>query len=142
MFGEIVSPVGMARPPENMELALVFVIAEPVKAHVHSLGAFLFDRVIDDPTGSVVVSLQGSGRLEMAQFFQGGADGADGLGIEEQGTQFSFSSTGDDLSHDLAENMDGAIARGAGSVAVGGEWGHKLKKAYPAACEWPFGVVR
>jgi len=52
---------------------------------------------------------------------------ADGLGIEEQGTQFSFSSTGDDLSHDLAENMDGAIVRGAGSVEVGGEGGCKLK---------------
>jgi len=111
MFGEIVSPAGIARPPENMELALAFAIMEPVKLHVHSLGAFLFDHVIDDPTGSVVVSLQGCGGLRMAQFFQSSVDGADGLGIEEQGTQFGFSSTGDDLAHDLAENMDGAIVR-------------------------------
>jgi len=129
MFGEIVSPAGIARPPENMELALAFAIAEPVEMHVHHFGVFLFDHVIDDPTGSVVVSLQGSGGLGMAQFFQGSVDGADGLGIEEQGTQFSFSSTGDNLSHDLAENMDGAIVRGAGSVAVGGERGRELKKA-------------
>ena len=112
MFGEIIGPVGMAGLPENMELTLAFAIAEPVKAHVHSLGAFLFDCIIDDPAGSVIVSLQGCGGLRMAQFFQSSADGADGLGIEEQvGTQFGFSSTGDDLLHDLAENVDGAIVR-------------------------------
>jgi len=102
----------------------------------------LFDHVIDDPTGSVVVSLQGSGRLGMAQFFQGSVDGADGLGIEEQVTQFSFSSTGDNLLHDLAENMDGPLSGGAGLVAVGSERGHELKNAYPATHKWPFGAVR
>ncbi len=37
MLGEIVSPVGIAGLPENMELALAFAIMELVKAHVHSL---------------------------------------------------------------------------------------------------------
>jgi len=79
MFGEIVSPVGIARLPENMKLALAIAITEPVESYVHSLGAFLFDHVIDDPTGGVVVSLQRCGRLRMTQFFQSSVDGAEVL---------------------------------------------------------------
>ena len=59
MLGKIVGPVCIARPPENMEVALAFVITEPVKMHVHSLGVFLFDCVIDDPAGGVCKGVAG-----------------------------------------------------------------------------------
>ncbi len=67
-----------------MELPLALAITEPIEVHVHGLGAFLFDRVIDYPTGSVVVHLQRCGQLRVTKFIQSGADWAEGLGIEEQ----------------------------------------------------------
>jgi len=36
---------------------------EPIEAHVNGFGTFLLDSVIEDSAGSVVVSLQGHGRL-------------------------------------------------------------------------------
>jgi len=86
MLGKIVGPVCIARLPENMEVALAFAITEPVKTHVHSLGAFLFDRVIDYPTGGVVICLQRCGQLRVTKFVQSSVDWAESLGIEEQST--------------------------------------------------------
>jgi len=86
MFGEIIGPIGDPGFPENMKLALLGAIMKPVKSHVHSFGALLFDRVIDNPAGSVIVGLQRRGGLRMAQFLQRRVYGADGLGIEEECT--------------------------------------------------------
>jgi len=36
VFGEIISPVSDAGPPEGVELALSHTIMEPIEAHVHS----------------------------------------------------------------------------------------------------------
>jgi len=83
MFGKIISTIASSWFPKDGKLALAFAIMEPIKTHVHSFGVFLLDSIVDDPTGSVVVSLQQCGRLWMPQFFQSGADGADSLGIEE-----------------------------------------------------------
>ena len=83
MFGKIISPIASSWFPKDVKLALAFAIAEPVKMHVHSFGAFLLDSIVDDPPGSVVVSLQQCGRLWMPQFFQSSVDGADSLGVEE-----------------------------------------------------------
>jgi len=59
----------------------------------------------------------------MAQFIQSDADGADVLGIEEQSTKFGLSSTGNNLAHDLAKDMDGTIVGGCNiCVCGGGEW--------------------
>ncbi len=111
MFGEIIGPIGDPRFPENMKLALMGAITKPVKSHVHGFGALLFDRVIDNPTGDVVVGLQRHGGLRMTQFLQCHADGADGLGIEEECAQFCLGGTGNYLAHDLTQYMDGAIVR-------------------------------
>ena len=86
MFGEIVGPIGDPRFPKNVKLFLLGAITQPIKTHVHGFGALLFDRVIDNPAGGVVVGLQRRGGLRMAQFLQSSADGADGLGIEEECT--------------------------------------------------------
>ncbi len=85
MFGEIICPVGGAGAPENVKLSLMLAVTEPIEVHVHSFGAFLLDSVIGNPAGSVVVSLEWGSQLQVAQFFQGSMDGAEGLDIEEQG---------------------------------------------------------
>ncbi len=56
-------------------------IAEPIESHVNRFGAVLFDSVVGNAAGSVVVSLDRHGWLGMAQFGQGDTNGADVLGI-------------------------------------------------------------
>ena len=111
MLGEIVGPISVAGPPKDMEITLARAVADPVKAHVNCFGAALFDGVIDNATGSIVVSLEWGGRLRVAQLLQGNANGANGLGVEEKGTQFSLGGTGDNLTHDLTQDMHGAVVR-------------------------------
>jgi len=83
MFGEIISLVGCARAPETVTLPLMYLIAQTIKEHVQCFGPFLFDSVISNSTGIVVVSFEWGSQLWVAQLFQGSADGAKGLGIEE-----------------------------------------------------------
>jgi len=45
----------------------------------------------------------------VAQLIQSDADGACCLCIEEECSQFSFSGTGNNLLHDLAQDMEGPI---------------------------------
>jgi len=83
VLGKIICPVGGTWAPKDVELALLFAIAEPIEAHVHSLGAFLFDCAIGNPTGSVVVSLEWGGWLGVAQFMQSSLNGTKGLSIKK-----------------------------------------------------------
>ncbi len=69
MFGKVISPVGGTWVPKDVILPLLLAITEPVEMHIHSLGSFLLDSVIDDTTGSVVVGLQRASGLRMPQFF-------------------------------------------------------------------------
>lgn len=112
MLGEIIGTVGFARFPENMELALADSVPYPIKAHVNSFGTLLFDSVISNASGSGVISLERGGWLRVPKFFKGNADGASVFSIKEQGTKFSFSGTGKDRAHDLAEDVKGTIIRG------------------------------
>jgi len=41
VFGEVISTIGAAQLPENVELALVDPVPDPIKAHVNGLGSFL-----------------------------------------------------------------------------------------------------
>eukprot|EP00978_Attheya_sp_CCMP212_P008609 scaffold20224_cov53-Attheya_sp.AAC.9 len=67
-----------------------------VKAHVNSLGAALFDRVINDASGTNVVNLERCRWLQMAHFVQDDMEGNALVGVEETGSQFSFSGGGQD----------------------------------------------
>jgi len=59
----------------------------------------------------------------VTQLLQGNADGTDGLGVEEKGPQFSLGGTGDNLAHDLTQDMDGAVVRRCGISGGGrGSW--------------------
>ncbi len=68
MFGEIIGLISDAGPPEDVELALLQMVMYPIEMHVHSFLLALFDSVIDNATGGIVVSLEWCGRLGVSQF--------------------------------------------------------------------------
>ena len=57
MFRDIISEIENTLFPVNMEVALADSVAQPVEAHVHRLGHFLFDCFVDDACGTFVVKL-------------------------------------------------------------------------------------
>lgn len=120
MFGVVVREIGRSTLPVDVELALADAVADPVIAHVDRLGAFLLHRVVDDALGDSVVSLDGSGWLWMAKFFKRSADDGGFLGRVEEGADFGFGCRGQDIFHDVAMDLDGAIEWGRVSVLVGG----------------------
>ncbi len=72
VFGETISAIGDTGMPEYVELTLLGVIMQPIKPHdVDSFGPFLLDGVIENSTGSDIVSLHGGGWLWVAHFIQG-----------------------------------------------------------------------
>jgi len=109
MLGEIVSFVGGARSPEDVILALANMIANPIKLNANGFGPFLFDVIVGNSSGCGIVGLNRSGRLWMSKFLKGNAQWASMFGIEEQHPKFSPSSTGQDQSHDLTEDVNGSI---------------------------------
>jgi len=92
VLGEIVSFVRGTQSPEDVILALTNMVANPIEMHVNGFGPFLFDVVIGNSSGCGVVSLYWCGGLGVAQFLEGNVQRTSMLGIEEQGTKFSFSS--------------------------------------------------
>ncbi len=84
-------------------------VTDPVKTHIDGLGVLLFDHVIDDATCHTVICLEGGCWLWVAKLLQSSADGACSLHIEEQCTKLSFGSTGHNLPHDLAQDIQGPI---------------------------------
>ncbi len=73
------------------------------------MGTLLFDRVIDDANSSGVVIVDGCWWLWMPKFVESQADDFDFLGIEEEGTYFSFGSGCGNKFEDGVGNMDSAI---------------------------------
>lgn len=57
VFAEVVSTVAFASAPVDNELALADTVTDPIEAHVHCFGAFLFDVVVGNTRRGVVVGL-------------------------------------------------------------------------------------
>lgn len=76
MLGDVISFVGFAGFPIDMELSLLDMIADPIEAHAHGFGALLFYLIIGNVRGSAFASLERCWGLGMAKFCQGGLDGA------------------------------------------------------------------
>ena len=74
MFGEVVGQVVSTMAPENMKITIRNTVTNPVKMHVHSLGAMLTNHVIDDADGAKIVSLNGSWRLRITKLKEGGME--------------------------------------------------------------------
>ena len=83
MFGEVVSFVGTALAPKYVELFLMHMTVDPIKAHVDGLGSLLFDSVIGNTSSRTVVSLDRHWRLRMSQFLKSGANGTCLLAVVE-----------------------------------------------------------
>ena len=73
-----------------MELVLFNVVVEPVETHVNGFGSVLSDGGVHDAICSVVVCLDGSGRLWMAQFLECCSHGDGKFGIHVEGSNFGF----------------------------------------------------
>ena len=63
MFGEVISKIVRTTVPMNDEVAFGNAITNPVKMHIHGLGATLLDRVIGNTSSASIVSLNESRRL-------------------------------------------------------------------------------
>jgi hypothetical protein len=73
VFGGIVTPLGFALAPEDVELFLAHTVPDPVVAHVDGLGAALFDGVVGDTAGGAVVGDDDCGGLRMVEFVKADA---------------------------------------------------------------------
>ncbi len=76
----------------KFEILLSLPIQQPEVTHFHGAGAFTFDSVIDNATGSSVVNVYWCWRLWMPKLVQGKMEDFGFLGIEEEGSHFGFSS--------------------------------------------------
>lgn len=54
----IVTEIFRAGPPKDSELSLLFAIFEPIAAHAHCFGQFLFDgTIVDNTHGCIAIGL-------------------------------------------------------------------------------------
>ena len=83
VFGKIVGLVESAAAPVDEELALANAVANPVEAHIDSLGAPLFHRVVGNTSCGVIVCDNGCRGLWVSKFFETDAEGACLLAIVE-----------------------------------------------------------
>ena len=74
----------------DVELLLVDAVAEPVEAHVNSLGSILSDSRVHNAVGGAVVRSDWSWRLRMVQFCQCCSHGDGIFGVHVEGSNFGF----------------------------------------------------
>jgi hypothetical protein len=109
VLGEIVCQVCISWLPMDAEMALVDTVAYPIETHGNGFGLTLFYSVIDDAMGTGVVHLDRRRRLGQIHFFEGDTKGAGILGIVETCTGLGFGGGREDIAHDAAYNVDGAV---------------------------------
>ena len=71
MFCEIVSKVGFASAPVDVELVLVDSVLDPVESHVHGFGSALLDGVVGYAVCDGVIGAHGGWWLGMPHVFKG-----------------------------------------------------------------------
>lgn len=131
VFGKIISFVLDAFFPIHKELALAYAIADPIEAHIDSLGALLFDAVVGDSSSGAVIGLNCGRWLWMAKFLEADAQRTGFFAVVISGGKFGFGRTGEDFSHNGADDVDGAVGRGVGIIwqrCFGGIGGHVAEK--------------
>jgi hypothetical protein len=69
IFSKIISQVLSARGPEDIEVALLSSMMEPIKLHVDRSRLALFAGSIEDSVCGGIVCLEWSGGLLMVHFF-------------------------------------------------------------------------
>ena len=89
-FCVVFAKVGATQFPVGKELALAVMIIDPVKAHVDRLVLLLLDGIVGKPFCHLVVDAEGSVRVWVTKFVQGGTDRDDLLAINEGGANFGL----------------------------------------------------
>ena len=117
MFGGVISKIFVAWAPSKCKLLLFNMIFDPVETHINGFGTFLFEVVVDDAVGGAVVGANQGGRLGMAKFDEGTADGDGLLGIEVDSSDFRFRGGCHNVFDDLGKNKDGAVEKSTGGIA-------------------------
>ena len=90
VLGPLVGEISITRSPIDAELALAFVVSEPVEMHVHCFGAFWLDFAVYDCISHSIVHLEGCCRLLMAEFLQNDSDVDSLAHCYEEGCELSF----------------------------------------------------
>ena len=102
VLGEVIGKVFGSLMPVQAELILLDAAAHLVEAHVKGLGALPTYVAGDDAVGGRAVGLDWGGRLRVAHFDEGCADGNSLLDVEENRSSFSFRIG----SHDGADGLE------------------------------------
>ena len=68
MFGEVVGYVGLFGEPVYIDNTESLLILQPIEVHVDGEAAELFDGVMSESMGKVIISLYGSGGLYVTHF--------------------------------------------------------------------------
>jgi hypothetical protein len=121
MSRKVVCTISLTIVPINLKLSLAHTIADPIRKHVDRFRPFLFDNDGCNSTGGIVVGGHGLCRLWMPHFFEGDAQRVCFFAVVKQGFKFCFSSAGEDFTHDVTQDVDGAVdceggRRGGGVV--------------------------
>ena len=114
MLGEVVTKICFPGLLVNDELALLYLILDPMEAHVNGLGLFLFDLLVGKTDCHRIVDLDWGRRLGVAHVDEGLLDGDGFLTIEVGAANLHLHGRAHDMPEDLAEGMEGAIGCGLG----------------------------
>ena len=88
MLGVVITLVFCARAPENAELFLSSAALEPVIAHVHGFGAFVFSGLVGAAHSSSGVGLDWGRRLNVSEFHESYTGRSGLFGIVKNGGKF------------------------------------------------------
>jgi hypothetical protein len=109
VFRRIITHVFLSGLIMKFEILLSFSIQQPEVTHFHGAGALTLDSVIDNANCSSVVNVYWCWRLWMPKLVQGKTKDFGFLGIEEEGSHFSFSNGCSDQFEDGASDVNCAI---------------------------------
>jgi hypothetical protein len=97
MLCEVVCFVLASFLRKDVELALAHPISDPIKAHVHSFGALLFNRFVGYAGGRAVVGYNWRWRLWVTHFGKSNTNGAGLFAVVEQASELGFGGASDNF---------------------------------------------
>ena len=101
VLGEVIVKVFGSLLPLQAEFIFLDAAAHPVESHVKGLVELLAHVAGEDAVGGCAVGLDRGGRLQVAHFDEGCADGNSLLAVEENRSSFGFRGG----SHDRANGL-------------------------------------
>ena len=90
VLGEVIGNIFSSLLPVQAELVLLDAVAHPVETHVKIFGALPAHVASEDAVEGCAVSFDQGGRLQVAHFEEGRADGNSLLDVEENRSIFGF----------------------------------------------------